>query len=457
MAKLRSHYECSGCGCTSGKWLGRCSDCGEWNTFVEVQPAPEVDVRSPRAVAAPGRKAGAGPVPITQLSDEDAGVRWATGIGEFDRILGGGLVPGSVTLVGGSPGVGKSTLLMQVALALAGAGRRVLYASGEESTAQVRRRAIRLGQPSDLLFLQAETDLTRIVHGADSTNAQVLIVDSVQTTFAPELGGTPGSVSQVREVAARLVLWAKATGRAVLLVGHVTKGGQLAGPKTLEHVVDTVIYFEGDANPPFRVLRGVKNRFGATGELGLFEMTGEGLMEIAEPSRALLEDRPADRPGTVVTSTSEGSRTLLLEVQALVAPGFPGSTRRTALGVDAGRLAMLVAVLGKADYALHDKDVFVNVVGGVRVTETAADLAVAAAITGSLLEKPVDASWLVVGEVGLTGELRSVPRLEQRLAEAVRHGFTRALVPKVPDRWSAPPGIELVCAGSLEEAMSELF
>ncbi len=457
MAKPKVHYECTQCGCTSAKWLGRCPDCSEWNTFVEARPAAPVDARSARSITPAGEGNPAGPVAITQLRDADEGARWATGIGEFDRILGGGLVPGSVTLVGGSPGVGKSTLLMQVALALAAEGRRVLYASGEESTAQVRSRAKRLGTPSDLLFLQAETDLTRILEGSDATTPQVLIVDSVQTTFAPDLGGTPGNVSQVREVAARLVLYAKATGRAVLLVGHVTKGGQLAGPKTLEHVVDTVIYFEGDANPPYRVLRGVKNRFGATGELGLFEMTGDGLMEIREPSRALLEDRPADRPGTVVTSASEGSRTLLLEVQALVAPGFPGSTRRTALGVDGGRLAMLVAVLGKADYVLHDKDVFVNVVGGVRVTETAADLAVAAAVTSSLLEKPVNSSWLVLGEVGLTGELRSVPRLEQRLTEAVRHGFTRALVPRVPDRWNAPSGIDLVCAASLEDAMAELF
>lgn len=457
MAKPKVHYECAQCGYRSSKWLGRCSDCSEWNTFVEVREEPAVDARSPRAVTrVPGGATGK-PIPITQLTDEDVAKRWETGIGEFDRILGGGLVPGSVTLVGGSPGVGKSTLLLQVALSLSSSGQRVLYASGEESTAQIRDRAHRLGTPNDRLLLQAETDLKRILQASDEVQPQVIVVDSVQTTFAPELGGTPGNVSQVREVAARLVLYAKATGRAVLLVGHVTKGGQLAGPKTLEHVVDTVIYFEGDANPPYRVLRGVKNRFGATGELGLFEMTGEGLREITEPSAALLQDRPADRPGTVVTSCVEGSRTLLLEVQALVAPGFPGSTRRTALGIDSGRLAMLVAVLGKTDYVLHDKDVFVNVVGGVRVTETSADLAVAAAITSSLLERPVAPEWLVLGEVGLTGELRSVPRLDQRLSEALRHGFKRALIPRPPDRWKAPAGIECAAAASLEEAMEILF
>ncbi len=457
-SKAKVHYACTQCGCTSPKWLGRCPDCSEWNTFVEARPEAAPDPRSMRTAAARTPGGGGGkPIPITQVADADGAARWSTGIGEFDRILGGGLVPGSVTLVGGSPGVGKSTLLLQVALGLAGAGRRVLYASGEESVAQVRGRAARLGRPDDRLLLQAETDLTRILEGSDSVQPQVLIVDSVQTTFAPDLGGTPGNVSQVREVAARLVLYAKATGRAVLLVGHVTKGGQLAGPRTLEHVVDTVIYFEGDANPPYRVLRGIKNRFGATGELGLFEMTGEGLIEVPEPSAALLADRPAERPGTVVTSCVEGSRTLLLEVQALVAPGFPGSTRRTALGIDGGRLAMLAAVLGKADFVLHDKDVFVNVVGGVRVTETSADLAVAAAITSSLLERPVPPGWLVLGEVGLTGELRSVQRLDQRLAEALRHGFDRALIPPVPPKWRAPQGIDCTPVASLEEAMRTLF
>jgi len=457
MAKPNIYFECSQCGYRSAKWLGRCSDCSEWNTFVESRDEPVADVRSPRSVTRSPGGANGKPIPITQLTDDDVAKRWQTGIGEFDRILGGGLVPGSVTLVGGSPGVGKSTLLLQVALSLSRQGQRVLYASGEESTGQVRDRALRLGKLDDRLLLQAETDLKRILSAADDIGPQVIIVDSVQTTFAPELGGTPGNVSQVREVAARLVLYAKATGRAVLLVGHVTKGGQLAGPKTLEHVVDTVIYFEGDANPPYRVLRGIKNRFGATGELGLFEMTGEGLREIAEPSAALIRDRPSDRPGTVVTSCVEGSRTLLLEVQALVAPGFPGSTRRTALGIDGGRLAMLVAVLGKVDYALHDKDVFVNVVGGVRVTETTEDLAVATAITSSLLERPVAPGWLVLGEVGLTGELRSVPRLDQRLVEALRHGFTHALIPRVPDKWEAPAGIECSPVGSLEEAMAALF
>jgi len=455
MAKARIEYRCTQCSYTTSKWLGRCSDCGEWNTFVEK--APTVAGRPSIRSVIPGAPGDSRPVPITQVGAEDDANRLCTGIGEFDRILGGGIVPGSVTLIGGPPGVGKSTLLMQVALALAGAGRRVLYASGEESVAQVRGRAARLGSLDDRLFLQAETELGRIVSGADDINPAVVIVDSVQTVFAPDIGGTPGNVSQVREVAARLVLHAKSTGRAVLLVGHVTKDGQLAGPRTLEHAVDAVVYFEGDANPPYRVLRAIKNRFGATGELGLFEMSSEGLKEVSEPSAALLEDRPVGRSGTVVTAVIEGSRTLLLEVQALVAPGFPGSTRRTAVGIDNQRLAMLVAVLSKADFALHDKDVYVNVVGGVRVQETSADLAVAAAIVGSLMERPVPADIIVVGEVGLTGELRSSPRLDARLSEASRHGFRRAVLPPLARAFQPPDGMDCEGIASVEEAMRRLF
>jgi DNA repair protein RadA/Sms len=322
---------------------------------------------------------------------------------------------------------------------------------------QVQARAERLGGMTGSLFLQAETSLDSILNGADSIDPAVIVLDSVQTVYVPELGGAPGNFSQVRECASRMVLHAKATGRCVLLVGHVTKDGQLAGPKTLEHIVDTVVYFEGDAHPPYRILRARKNRFGATGELGLFEMTGKGLQGVAEPSAALLADRPTDRPGTVVTAAVEGSRTLLLEVQALVAPGFPGSVRRTALGVDRGRLSMLVAVLGKAELVLYDKDVYVNVVGGVRITETAVDLAVATAIVSSLFERPIPAGTFVVGEIGLTGEVRRVARLDQRLAEALRHGFTRAVVPKLPKNFRVPEGLEIVEVGTVEDVVQNLF
>ena len=460
MARPRVSFECTACGHRSVKWMGKCPECAAWNTLLEVTERRESTGKAGARASGAGvsADAGASAVSITQLvEDGTADQRLGSGVGEFDRILGGGLVPGSVTLIGGEPGVGKSTLLLQVAAGLAARGHRVLYASGEESVAQVRDRAVRLGGLNDQLFLQSETDLDRVLDGIKRTEPTVVVLDSVQTAFVPDVGSTPGSVSQVREVAARLVLHAKSTGRAVLLVGHVTKQGELAGPRTLEHIVDAVIYFEGSANPPFRVLRGQKNRFGSTGEIGLFEMTSEGLKEVKEPSAALLEDRPADRPGTVVTACMEGSRCLLLEVQALVAPGFPGSVRRTALGVDPGRLAMLVAVLSKADHPLHDKEVYLNVVGGVRITETAADLAVAAAVVSSLLSRAPGADWIVVGEIGLTGEVRSVPRLDQRLAEAARHGFKRALIPKIPRGMEAPAGIELVEARTLEEAMGALF
>jgi len=476
--QTKTQYECSACGHRSLKWLGRCPDCSEWNVFVEVrakaaEAPPERSIRarprgpsgssrggSPKVVplSTAAHAVGGRPVAITSLpAADEAGGRVETTIPELDRILGGGLVPGSVTLVGGEPGVGKSTLLLQAAMAVAATGRRVLYASGEESVRQVQGRAERLGGMTGSLFLQAETSLDSILDGADGLDPAVIVLDSVQTVYVPELGGAPGNFSQVRECASRMVLHAKATGRAVVLVGHVTKDGKLAGPKTLEHIVDTVVYFEGDAHPPFRVLRSRKNRFGATGELGLFEMTGAGLIGVAEPSAMLLEDRPIERPGTVVTAAVEGSRTLLLEVQALVAPGFPGSVRRTALGIDGGRLAMLVAVLGKADLALHDKEVYINVVGGVRVTETAVDLAVAAAIVSSLLERPMPGSTFVVGEIGLTGEVRTVARLEQRLVEAQRHGFTRAVVPKLPRRFEAPEGLEIVQVATIEEVVQGLF
>lgn len=454
MAKQKVQYGCTACGYVATKWLGRCPDCGEWNTLVEQREQVEGARSIRRATAGPGE---AKPVPITQLGDAGEQARIGSGIGEFDRILGGGLVAGSVSLIGGPPGVGKSTLLMQVALGLAHSGHRVLYASGEESVQQVRDRAKRLGELSDRLFLQAETDLDRILEGTDQIAPSVVIVDSVQTVYSPALGGTPGNISQVRAVAARLTLHAKSTGRCALLVGHVTKDGQLAGPRTLEHVVDTVIYFEGDATPPYRVLRAQKNRFGATGELGLFEMTGAGLIEVAEPSQALLADRPADRPGTAVTACLEGSRPLLLEVQALVAPGYPGATRRTALGIDGARLAMLVAVLGKADWVLHDKDVYLNVAGGVRITEPAADLAVCAAVVSSLAGRALGPEWLVLGEVGLTGEVRSVTRLDLRLEEARRHGFQRVLLPKPPARFRSPKGLQIEGVRSLEEAMRALF
>jgi len=457
VAKRKTRYECGACGYQSPRWLGRCPECRDWNTLVECLHVPEDPARGSIRVRSDGAGPGERAVAITELGDGDGQERMCSGLDEFDRILGGGFVSGSITLLGGEPGVGKSTLLLQVAMALAATGHKVLYASGEESVDQVRGRANRIGALDEHLFLQSETDLGRILASSDALGPEVLVLDSVQTVFVADVGGTIGNVAQVREVTSRLVQHAKSTGRIVLLVGHVTKGGQLAGPRTLEHLVDTVIYFEGGSHPPYRVLRGEKNRFGATGELGLFEMTSGGLRGVAEPSAVLLQDRPDNRSGTVVTACMEGSRSLLIEVQSLVAPGFPGSVRRSALGVDGGRLAMLIAVLAKSEYVLHDQDVFVNVVGGLRITETAADLAVAAAIVSSLLGRPVDTDWLVLGEVGLTGEVRQVARLDRRLEEARRHGFSRALVPRLPAAIDLPDGLHCTEASSLEQAMQLLF
>ena len=455
MVKRRTIFECSECGARSPKWLGRCADCGQWNTLVEHSEAPEAPQE--RSIRARGARGPARALPISAVLDGAGAGRLETGISELDRILGGGLARGGVTLVGGDPGVGKSTLLLQAAGALAAQGIKVLYCSAEESADQVQARARRLGELQDQLFLLVETSLDTILHVAAQEEPQVMIIDSVQTVYLPQLSSTPGTVSQVREVAARVVLHAKSTGQAAMLVGHVTKGGQIAGPRTLEHIVDTVVYFEGDSKPPFRILRVVKNRFGATGELGLFEMGPQGLREVREPSQALLRDRPQGRPGTVVTACVEGSRSLLLEVQALVSPGIPGAARRNAVGVDSARLAMLLAVLGKVGFALQDQEVFVNVAGGVKITETAADLAVAAAVVGSLLERPIEPSWLLLGEIGLTGEVRSLGRIEQRLVEGARHGFERALVPRLPESMERPQGIDAVEVTTVDEALGVLF
>lgn len=397
------------------------------------------------------------PISITELPEPSVEGRLTTRSGELDRVLGGGIVPGSIILLGGEPGVGKSTLLLQMATALARSGRRVLYASGEESLHQIQQRARRLDALEPQVFLLAETNLAAILLGAESVDPAVLIVDSVQTTTAPELASAAGSVSQVREVCARLVEHGKRHGRAVVLVGHVTKDGQIAGPRALEHLVDTVIYFESDAQPPLRVLRAEKNRFGASGELAMFEMAGDGLREVAEPSAVLLRDRPTDRPGTVVTAVMEGTRAMLVEVQALVSPGFPGSLRRTTVGFDHQRLAMLAAVLARAEVPVHDKDLFVNVAGGLRVDEPAADLAVAVAIQSSMRRRAVPAGLIVLGEVGLTGEVRPAPRLDQRLAEAARHGFHRAVVPRSARPVDAPKGMETLMVRTVEDALDAAF
>jgi DNA repair protein RadA/Sms len=411
---------------------------------------------SSRAVSSsPARPGGAGrAVPLAQVGAGEGGeVRLRIGIAELDRVLGGGLVTGGLVLLGGDPGVGKSTILLMAMHAFARRGIRVLYVSGEESARQVRLRAERLGAVSDELWLLAETGLDAVEAAVEQVKPRVLVLDSVQTLHAPELDGIPGSITQVRQVAAAAMRLAKGRDLATFLVGHVTKEGSLAGPRVLEHLVDTVLYFEGDGSTALRVLRATKNRFGSTGEIGMFEMREEGLAEVPDASARLLQERVADAPGTAVTCALEGSRPLLVEVQALVGRPTQGTPARTAVGLDRGRLAMLLAVLGKAGLDLSDRDVFVSVAGGVRVQEPGADLAVAMALASSALGVPMPAQRVVFGEIGLVGEVRGVPSPALRLREAERHGFRDALVPV-----SAPRdgGIALRPVRTVAEALAGL-
>lgn len=445
MAKVKTRYACQQCGHVSATWMGRCPDCGAWNTLVEESAGPRP---APRP-AAGGTRA----LPISRVALGDGGeVRLRVGIGELDRVLGGGLVTGSLTLLGGDPGVGKSTLLLLAMHAFAARGIRVLYVSGEESARQVRLRADRLGLGSDELYLLAETRLDVALQAVDEVRPRVLVLDSVQTLHSDALDGVPGTVGQVREVAAQAMRVAKGRDLATFLVGHVTKEGHLAGPRTLEHLVDTVLYVEGDGATGLRVLRATKNRFGSTGEIGMFEMREEGLVEVPDASARLLDERALDAPGTVVTCTMEGSRPLLVEVQALVGRPSPGTPGRTAVGLDRGRLAMILAVLGKVGLDLGDRDVFVSVAGGVRVSEPAVDLAVAMALHSSALGRPVPPDRLVFGEIGLVGELRGVSSPVPRLREAERHGFRSAVVPPSAAR-EAAPGLRLLAARTVREAL----
>ncbi len=427
MAKQRTVYICQACGHQTQSWLGRCPGCGDWNSLVE-QAAPSA--AAPRSL---GTRLGGGTnraQPITRVSMGEGGeVRLRVGIGELDRVLGGGLVTGALTLLGGDPGVGKSTLLLMAMQAFARRGVRVLYVSGEESARQVRLRSDRLGAGSDELWLLSETSLEAVTAALDEVQPRVLVLDSVQSLHSPELDGVPGSIGQVRHVANAAMKFAKGRDVATFLVGHVTKDGSIAGPRVLEHLVDTVLYFEGDGATSLRVLRATKNRFGSTGEIGLFDMREDGLFEVPDASARLLRERLPDAPGTAVTCTMEGNRPVLLEVQALVGRPTQGTPARTAVGIDRGRLAMLLAVLGKVGLDLSDRDVFVSVAGGVKVTEPAADLAVAAALASSARGVALPAHRIWLGEVGLVGELRGVGQPLARLREAERHGFQEAVVP----------------------------
>ncbi|MCB9761909.1 MAG: DNA repair protein RadA [Alphaproteobacteria bacterium] len=450
MSKNKTTYVCSAedCDYRSPRWLGQCPRCKEWNTLQELIETPSVHP----TVAPVG---GSTPIPISQLSATDGEVRLRVGIQELDRVLGGGLVTGSLVLIGGDPGVGKSTLLLMVLDRFARRGIPTLYVSAEESARQVQLRAERLGIGGDTLFLLAETDLDRALSAVDQVGPKVLVLDSVQTLCAPHIGSVPGSVAQVREVAARAMALAKGRDLPTFLVGHVTKQGGLAGPKALEHLVDTVIYFEGDGSTQLRALRATKNRFGSTGELGFFEMSSAGLVEVPDASARMLSERVPDAPGTAVVAAMEGSRPLLAEVQALVGRPTPGTPGRTVLGLDKGRLDMLVAVLGKLGYALHDRDVFASAAGGIRLTEPAADLAIAVALASSLRERPIDPGTLVFGEIGLVGELRAVSHPNLRVIEAARHGFRRVIAPAAAAR-HAPEGVELIGVRTLRDALAAL-
>ncbi len=452
MANPRTVFACQSCGFQSPRWLGRCPDCQSWNTLVEERQ--EVGAE-PARYALKGGASEAQPITAVEGTTD---ARRASGMGEFDRVLGGGVVPGSVILIGGDPGIGKSTLVLQALAALARGGT-TLYVSGEESPQQVKMRADRLGITADRLLVLAETSLERIIAHTKKIAPTALAIDSIQTVFTEHLGSAPGSIGQVRESAGQLVLLSKGANLATFLVGHVTKEGSFAGPRVLEHMVDTVLYFEGDRGHSFRILRAVKNRFGSTNEIGVFAMKEDGLQPVPNPSELFLAERPVEVAGSVVIASIEGTRPILVEVQALVSPTAFGTPRRTTLGIDPNRVALLIAVLEKK-LGLHllAHDVFVNVAGGVRVDEPAADLGVVAAVASSFLDKPVDARTLIIGEVGLAGEVRAVSQVDARVREARKLGFSRCILPESSRRQlPALDGVELLGVTSLSAAWDLLF
>ncbi|HEY9254844.1 MAG TPA: DNA repair protein RadA [Stenotrophomonas sp.] len=455
-SKARTAYVCGECGAEYNKWQGQCGECGAWNSLSEVVLESASAAKQPAAARRSGWAGTVEPPKITPLKDvqHSEHARVSTGIGEFDRVLGGGLVEGAVVLVGGDPGIGKSTLLLQALAKMAGQ-LPVLYVTGEESLAQVAGRAVRLDLPLEGLNALAETGIEQILQHASIARPRLIVADSVQTLWSETLTAAPGSVSQVRESAARLVRYAKETGTAVFLVGHVTKEGGIAGPRVLEHMVDAVLYFEGDSGSRFRILRAFKNRFGAVNELGVFAMGEKGLKEVPNPSAIFLSGGSSHQPGSCVMVTREGTRPLLVEVQALVDSSPLSNPRRVAVGLEQNRLAMLLAVLHRHGGVLvGDQDVFVNVVGGIRVQETAADLPVLLAVLSSLRDQPLGEKTIAFGEVGLSGEIRPVPNGEERLREAATHGFKRAIVSKAnAPKGGSVKGMEVIAVERLAEAI----
>jgi DNA repair protein RadA/Sms len=446
--KRETRFVCANCGYESVGWLGKCPNCGEWETLVEeiISPTPRGEAAAPKNL----------PIRLADISMTHA-ARSETGIREFDRVLGGGVVQGSLILIGGDPGIGKSTLLLQSVSHLAKKGKRVLYASGEESPEQTKLRAERLGVEDQNLYVLSETNIESILEAVSELKPDIVVVDSIQTVYHPALESAPGTVGQVRECGGVIMRAAKSTSRAFMVIGHVTKGGAIAGPKTLEHLVDTVLYLEGDVHHHFRILRAVKNRFGSTNEIGVFEMASSGLREVPNPSEAFLSERSGGSPGAVVTCAIEGSRPVLVEVQALVSRANFGLPQRVATGTDQKRLAMLLAVLERrSGFKISDQDIFCNVAGGLRIDETAVDLAVVAALASNFRDRPIAADTVVVGEVGLSGEIRRVRQIERRAAEAKRLGFRRCVCSAADKKEARIRDFETVGAADVNDALDLL-
>jgi len=452
LKKAKTSFFCQHCGYMSPKWLGKCPSCEGWNCFAEELVTP-----ADSGIRAEIRFDGK-PLPIEEIPVAE-GRRLATGIAEIDRVLGGGVVGGSAVLIGGEPGIGKSTLMLQMMHNLAQSGQKVLYISGEESSSQIKMRGQRIGASARELLVLVEVSLEKILEEIKNISPAIVVIDSIQTLYSSELMSAPGSVGQVREASSRLILFAKKFGIPVFLVGHVTKDGSIAGPKVLEHMVDTVLYFEGDSGHAYRIIRGIKNRFGPANEIGVFEMQEKGLKEVPNPSAFFLAERPQNVSGSVVICSMEGTRPILVEIQALVSPTNLGMPRRTAIGVDHNRVSLLVAVLDKiCGLHLGASDIFINVAGGIKLTEPAVDLGVVAAMASSFLDKPIDGRTVVFGEVGLTGEVRAVSQIDSRIKEATRLGFARCLVPKSAATQSAKSAkIELKTVSSLQEMLDNLF
>ena len=454
MPKKKTSYQCNACGYENPRWMGKCPECGAWNTMEEILPAPET--AAPKAYKQRGGTGGS--AQFLRDIETDEQVFTSSGLKELDRVLGGGIVEGSLVLVGGDPGIGKSTLLLQVCDHLSRAGKKVLYVTGEESVRQIKLRAKRLGADHSELMVLSENAMDQVEEKLNVLQPDFCVIDSIQTMYRPEMGSAPGSVSQVRESAALLMRYAKQEGCAIFLVGHVTKEGALAGPRVLEHMVDVVLYFEGDHQHEYRLLRAVKNRFGSVNELGIFEMTGTGMRAVQNASETLLSQRAKGASGSCVFCGLEGSRPMLVDIQALVTQSFMAMPRRTVDGMDSSRVMLLLAVMEKrARLKMYNRDAYINVAGGISLNEPAADLAFCMAVASSYTDRPVPAEWAVMGEVGLAGEVRAIPQLERRAAECQRLGFTHILCPRDSmRRITAPEGVQLHGVDTVAQAMAVL-